>query len=259
MPGRRNGEIMKKLLAALKMESRLFLRDFYGSFFTFVFPLLMLLLYGGIYGNQPSTYFNGMGAMDVSVPAYCVMIIGVTGLMAFPLTLAGYKENQIYKRFDATPAGKGTIILAQVLVNFLMTLAGFALLLLAGRLIYNIRIVGGFFPIMGALLLCIASIFSLGFFFTAIAPNIKISSLLCYISYFVMIFLSGATMPRTMFPQALKKISDFLPMTYAVNLLQGSFRGENISAHTTDLLVLSALLVLCTSLGALFYQKKSWV
>ena len=44
--------------------------------------------------------------MDVSVPAYSAMIIGVTGLMAFPLTLAGYKESRIYKRFDATPAGR---------------------------------------------------------------------------------------------------------------------------------------------------------
>lgn len=199
---------MKKLFAALKIESLLFLRDFYGAFFTFIFPLMMLLLYGSIYGNEPSPYFNGMGAMDVSVPAYSVMVIGVTGLMAFPLTLAGYKENQIYKRFDATPAGKGLIILAQIAVNFLMTLAGFSVLLLAGTLIYHIRIDGSFLPILGALFLSIACIFSIGFFFTAIAPTIKINNLLCYVSYFVMIFLSGATMPREMFPDTLQKISN---------------------------------------------------
>ena len=59
--------------------------------------------------------------MCIRDSAYSVMVIGVTGLMAFPLTLAGYKENQIYKRFDATPAGKGLIILSQIAVNFLMT------------------------------------------------------------------------------------------------------------------------------------------
>ena len=42
---------MKKLLAVFHIEALLFLRDFYGFFFTFVFPLLMLLLYGSIYGN----------------------------------------------------------------------------------------------------------------------------------------------------------------------------------------------------------------
>ena len=110
---------MKKFMVLLRMEALLFIRDF-----TFVFPLLMLLLYGSIYGNEPSPYFGGRGTMDVSVPAYSAMIIGVTGLMAVPLTLAGYKENRIYKRFDASPAGKGMVIAAQVLVNLLMTLAG---------------------------------------------------------------------------------------------------------------------------------------
>ena len=249
---------MKKLTAALKIESLLFLRDFYGAFFTFIFPLMMLFLYGSIYGNEPSSYFNGNGAMDVSVPAYSVMVIGVTGLMAFPLTLAGYKENQIYKRFDATPAGKGLIILSQIAVNFLMTLAGFGVLLLAGILFFHIRIEGSFFPILGALFLSAASIFSIGFFFTAIAPSIKINNLLCYVTYFVMIFLSGATMPREMFPEALKKVSDALPMTYAVHLLQGAFRGSEIADHVTDLLVLSLIMVVCTAVGSLLYRKKSW-
>ena len=102
--------------------------------------------------------------MDVSVPAYSVMIIGVTGLMAFPLTLAGYKESRIYKRFDATPAGKGVVIAAQVLVNLLMTLAGFALLFAAGKLVYDIKTEGSFWVILGALLLSIGAVFFPGFF-----------------------------------------------------------------------------------------------
>lgn len=55
---------MKKLLAVFRIEALLFLRDFYGFFFTFVFPLLMLLLYGSIYGNEPSAFiFGGRGTM----------------------------------------------------------------------------------------------------------------------------------------------------------------------------------------------------
>ena len=52
---------MKKFMVLLRMEALLFIRDFYGFFFTFVFPLLMLLLYGSIYGNEPSPYFGGRG------------------------------------------------------------------------------------------------------------------------------------------------------------------------------------------------------
>ncbi len=83
--------------------------------------------------------------MDVSVPAYAVMVMGVTGLMSLPLTMSGYKEKKIYKRFDATPVGKRTIMLAQVVVNLIMTLIGIVILLAAGRLLYQIQIKGSFF------------------------------------------------------------------------------------------------------------------
>lgn len=97
---------MKRFMTIFEIELRLFTRDFFGFFFTLVFPVLMLLLFGGIYGNTPIYEGADLRMMDVSVPAYSVMVIGVTGLMSLPLTLAGYKEKKIYKRFDASPVGK---------------------------------------------------------------------------------------------------------------------------------------------------------
>lgn len=249
---------MKKLKALIHIETLLFMRDFFGFFFTFLFPVLMLIMYGSIYGNVPQTYFGGLGTMDVSVPAYAAMIIGVTGLMAFPLTLSGYKDGGIYKRFDATPAGKGMVILAQVLVNVMMTLSGFALLLICGVLVYNIQIQGSLLVMISALMLSIAAIFSLGFLFTAAAPNARLCSLMCYVSYFLMIFLSGATMPKQMFPETVLTLSQFLPLTYVVDLLQGVFRGASFAELYPSLIVLSGITVACTTLGAWLYHRKSW-
>ena len=154
---------MKKVIAIFQTESRLFMRDFFAFFFTFAFPVFMLLLYGSIYGNEPTPYFEGQGTMDVSVPAYAAMIIGVTGLMAFPLTISTYKEQKIYKRFDASPVGKGMIMAVQAAVNVSMTVIGFILLFVIGKLVYDIRIQGDWFTIALAMLLSIACIFSLGF------------------------------------------------------------------------------------------------
>lgn len=47
-------------------------------------------------------------------------------------------------------------------------------------------------------------------------------------------------------------------MTYAVHLLQGAFRGSELEAHATDLLVLSLITVICTGTGSFLYRKKSW-
>ena len=104
---------MKKWLVLFRIEAVLYCRDVFSAFFTFAFPVLMLVLFGSIYGNAPTAYFDGLGSIDVSVPAYCAMVLAVVGIMAFPLTLAQYKERKIYKRFDATPLGKGAVIAVQ--------------------------------------------------------------------------------------------------------------------------------------------------
>ena len=187
---------MKKWLVLFRTEAVLYCRDVFSAFFTFAFPVLMLVLFGSIYGNAPTAYFDGLGSIDVSVPAYCAMILAVVGIMAFPLTLAQYKERKIYKRFDATPLGKGAVIAVQGAVSFSMAVLGFLLLFAVGFWAYGLRVAGNWALIAALLLLCMASIFALGFFFTAIAPTERICQLLCYIAYFLMLFLSGASFPQ---------------------------------------------------------------
>lgn len=249
---------MRRFMVICNLELRLFTRDFFSFFFTLVFPILMLLLFGGIYGNTPVYDGADMRMMDISVPAYSVMVTGVTGLMSLPLTLAGYKEKKIYKRFDATPIGKKSILSAQILVNFLMTLAGISILIIAGKLLYNIQINGSFLSVVASILLSIAAMFSMGFFFTAICQDLKSTSLLCFLFYFIMLFLSGATLPDMLFPDTMKNISRLLPMTYAVDFVQGTFAGDSVSLHGKELLILGALTVICTAAGAVLYRKKDW-
>ena len=73
---------MRRFAIICRTEFLLFIRDFFGFFFTLIFPLLMLLLFGGIYGNAPIYQGAQTGWMDLSVPAYSVMIMGVTGLLS---------------------------------------------------------------------------------------------------------------------------------------------------------------------------------
>ena len=239
---------MKRYAVICEINFRLFMRDFFSFFFTLVFPVLMLLLFGGIYGNEPIYEGTDVTIMDVSVPAYSVMVIGVTGLMSLPLTISGYKEKKIYKKFDATPVGKISIMSAQVLVNLVMTLIGISILLIAGKIL----------SICVSILISIAAMFSMGFLFTAVGKDLKSTNLLCYLFYFIMLFLSGATIPDMLLPDTMKKISDLLPMSHAVDLMQGTFAGDSLSLHGTELLILGALTVVCTAVGVVLYRKKDW-
>lgn len=249
---------MKRFLTIFKTEILLFMRDFFGVFFTFVFPSMMLLLFGGIYGNEPISPELSFGIMDVSVPAYAVMVIGVTGLMSLPLTLASCKEKKVYKRFDATPIGKKNIILAQTLVNIIMTLIGIFILLLFGKLFFQIQIQGNIFSIFVAILFSMATIFSLGFLFSALGKDEKMTYACCFFVYFVSIFLSGATMPDMLFPSIMQTISKCLPMTYAVDLMQGVFGGNALTEYTTELVILGILTTIFTIIGGILYRKKDW-
>jgi ABC-2 type transport system permease protein len=58
-----------------------------------------------------------------------------------------------------------------------------------------------------------------------------------------MLFLSGAGFPRELLPEAIKKVSTFLPLTYVVNLLRGLWIGESWGQHLLDVGVLVVMLV----------------
>ncbi len=249
---------MKRFAIICKTEFLLFLRDFFGFFFTLVFPVLMLLLFGGIYGNAPFYPGGEVGMMDISVPAYAVMVIGVTGLMAFPLTLAECREKKIYKRYDATPVGKRQIMTAQAAVNVIMTFIGIVILLIAGILLYHIQIKGSVPAVCVSFAVSILAMFSMGFLFTAIGRDAKITNLLCYLCYFVMLFLSGATIPDMLFPKTVKTIAGFLPMTHAVDLMQGIFAGDSLMQHGKELLILGIVTLVFSAAGAILYRRKDW-
>jgi ABC-2 type transport system permease protein len=59
-----------------------------------------------------------------------------------------------------------------------------------------------------------------------------------------MLFLCGAGYPRELLPEAIRKVSAFLPLTYVVNLLRGLWIGEAWGKHLLDIGVLVGVLVL---------------
>ena len=134
---------MKSLLKMTWMEAKLFLREPVGAFFTLVFPLMMLFMFGTIYGNVPAgPGSGGQGTIDTLIPAFTAMVIGITGLMSITITMATYRENGILRRLRTTPVSPLVVMAAQVIVVFTMTGLGMLLLIAAGKLVYHVRFEG---------------------------------------------------------------------------------------------------------------------
>jgi ABC-2 type transport system permease protein len=235
---------MKSLLKMTWMETKLFLREPVGAFFTLVFPLMMLFLFGSIYGNAPTPYFNGRGTVDISVPAYTAMIIATTGLVGLTITMAAYRENGILRRLRTTPISPFVVLVAQLIVLFMMTILGMLLLVIAGKLVYQMHFEGNAISVLVAFTLSSLSFFALGFVLAGLMPTARTAQVVGMVLLYPMLFLSGAGFPRELLPETIKKISTFLPLTYVVTLLRGLWVGEPWSQHLTEVFVLAGMLVL---------------
>ena len=245
---------MKSLLKMTWMEAKLFLREPIGAFFTLIFPLMMLFLFGSIYGNEPSTYFAGRGTIDISIPAYTAMIISTGGLMSINITMAAYREKGILRRLQTTPIRPFVILVAQVIVVFLMTSLGMGLLILAGKLVYHVRFEGNAWSVLGGFTLSCLSFFGLGFILASLMPSASTAQIVGMVLLYPMLFLSGAGFPRELLPEAIKNFSKFLPLTYVVNLLRGLWIGEPWGSHILNVAVLVGMLVIGVVVSSLAFR-----
>jgi ABC-2 type transport system permease protein len=234
---------MKSLLKMTWMEAKLFLREPLGAFFTLAFPLMMLFLFGSIYGNEPTPMFGGYGTVDISVPAYTAMIIATSGLMSITITMAAYRENGVLRRLRTTPVSPLVVLAAQVIVVFAMTSLGMVLLIVAGKLVYHMRFECNALSVLAGFVLCSLSFFGLGFILAGLMRTARTAQIVGMVLLYPMLFLSGAGFPRELLPEAIKKVSTLLPLTYVVNLLRGLWIGETWRQHASDAIVLAVLLV----------------
>jgi len=225
-------------------ETKLFLREPMAFFFTLIFPLMMLFLFGSMYGNEPSDLLGGLGSVDVSVPAYTAMIIGTTGLISLTISITSYREKGVLRRLRATPLRPQAILIAEVLVLLLTTVVGVALLIIAAKVVYGLRFSGNPLSVLGAFLLSTVSFFALGFVLASLAPTARTGQVVAMVLFYPMLFLSGASLPWELLPEGVKRFARFLPMTHVVSLLRGLWIGEAWSEHLANVGVLAATLVL---------------
>jgi ABC-2 type transport system permease protein len=235
---------MNSLMKMTWVEAKLFLREPVGAFFTLIFPLMMLFIFGTIYGSQPVPGTDSsQEAISSLIPAFTAMIIGMAGLMPVTITLATYRENGILRRLQTTPVSPLVVMAAQVIVVFMMTSLGMLLLQSAGKLVYHVQFQGNAFSILVGFILASLSFFGIGFILAGSMPTARTAQIVAMVLLYPMLIFSGAAWPRELMPAAVARISAFLPLTYVVNLLKGLWVGEAWSLHSMDVAILTGVLI----------------
>jgi ABC-2 type transport system permease protein len=225
------------------MEFKLFLRDTSAAVFILLFPLLMVIMMGSVYGNDPSPNFGGFGLLDVTVPALIGTIILIGGLWYLSVEIATDREKGVLRRLKATPLRPQTILTARVLRIFLIIIIGIILLILFGSAAYGLQFYGNFFSLVAAFLLSSVSLFAIGFLLAGILPNARTAQGVAMALFFVMLFFSGVVIPVTEFPENVLNFMQILPLTHVNNLLRGLWLGNGWEDYFKEVIVLASISV----------------
>ncbi len=230
---------MRTAVDVLVIESKLFLRERAAVFFTLLFPLFLLFLFGAIWGDSPDFY-------GMLVPMLSAIVTFSGALYSVGLVLAYYREAGILKRISLTPLRPRNYIYGMIAHRFLVVAMQSLLLLAIPVLFLGLNIRGNIFTLLAFLSLGTLSLLSVGGVVAGLSPNITVANAVAKVIFVPLMFLSGAFIPITMYPELLQDIAQINPIHHYIKGLQAIIlEGHGLTDERGRVALLLSLLVAC--------------
>lgn len=245
---------MKTFRTMLKTELKLSLRGMDMFIFAICMPLVVLVILGILYGDQPAYEGASYTFLEQSFGALASISICAGGVMGLPLVVSDYRNRKILKRLQVTPVSPTLILLVQVAIYTLYALVSLILLFLTATFFFGLQIRGSFALFLCGYLLVLLSMFSIGMMVGGVAPNTKIAGVIASVLYFPMLIFSGATLPYEAMPASLQKAADILPLTQGIKLLKAASLGLPIDDIWLPIVIMAAIAVVCIAVALRFFR-----
>ena len=241
---------MRGLWKLTWIEIKVFLREPLGAIGTIGVPVLLFVLLGRFTNLRvaPST-LPGRGSYTASLPVLVSILIAISAVLSLVTIISIYREGGILKRLRATPLRPYTILTAHVVVKLTLSAVTLVLMFLAGKRYFPTGAHVPWFSFTIALMITTWSILSMGFLIVSIVPTARFAQPIGAVILYPMIAISGLFASIEALPPTLHGVARALPLTYAVNLLQGIWNGDAWSAHMSDVAALVVLFLFCTVLS----------
>jgi ABC-2 type transport system permease protein len=242
---------MSSLSKLILIEARLFLRDPMSFTIGLLLPTVVLIGLGAIpILREPAEDFGGARFIDYFAPSAIVMAVGVIGLTNLPAALATYRERGVLRRMQATPVHPAKLLVAQLIVSLGASLVAALLVIVSGKLVFDVPVPQHLLGFTIAFILGISSVFALGMLVAAIAPTARAASGLSTVLFMSIMFFGGVYLPRFMLPDAVNRAGDFVPP--GVQSLLDSWNGT--APEALPLLVMAATAVVAGALSARIFK-----
>lgn len=246
--------MLRGLWKLIWLEIKIFVREPLGLFGTVGIPVLTFVALSRLLGGRVDPRPGALRFVTVGLPVLIAILIALSAVVSLVTIISIYREGGILKRLRATPLRPFTILTAHVIVKLLFTGVTLALMFAAGRRFYAFV---GDVPAVSftiALLFTTWSILSIGFLIASVVPTARFAQPLASIVLYPMIACSGLFVPIDALPSSLQALSRVLPLTYAVALLEGIWKGEAWSAHIGDVVALVGVFVVCTAVSSRVFR-----
>jgi ABC-2 type transport system permease protein len=246
---------IRSLLKLTWLEFKIFAREPLGLFGTIVIPLIVFMGLArfvapvGVMG-PPRRGWPGGGFL----PVLTTVLIALSAVGSLITIISIYRESGILKRLRATPLSPAVILSTHVLVKLLLTSLTMTLMFVAGRRYIPPDAQVPLVSFGVAVLFATWAILSIGFVIASLVPTARFAQPVATFILYPMLVMSGLFFPIALLPPTIRVVAKALPLTYAVSLLSGIWKGDPWSAHVIDVFALVLTFVVCVAVSSKVFR-----
>ena len=227
-----------------RFDQKVFWRNPASVFFTVMLPLIFLVLFTAIFGNQTIR----VAGHEISFATYYIPGILTLSLVSatfvnLSVTVTLERERGGLKRLRTTPAPAWTIIASRTLTACAIALIMLVLVCGVGAIFYGVSLPTNTLP--GMLLALVVGVFALtalGFAFTNLIPSQNAAPAMTNAIVLPLYFISGIFVPADQIPDWMDTIAGIFPIRPLFNALLTAFDPQTTGAGIEwgDLAVIAA-------------------
>jgi ABC-2 type transport system permease protein len=213
-----------------RLERKMFWRNPSAAFFSFLLPLLLLVL-------TASAFDVDDDGLDVLIPGVAGMGVLATTFTSLAYNLTWLRDDGILKRIRGTPMPPGAYVAGLIGSASVNAVLQVAIVIAIGNVAYGVD-----WPQDPALLLLFTALglvcFSaLGIAFSHAIPNEEAAPAYTNAVFLPLIFISGVFYSTDELPEALKVIAEALPLKHLIDGLSEAIVGGSGDAATAAAVV----------------------
>jgi ABC-2 type transport system permease protein len=219
-------------LRQVRYENRAFWRNPPAAFFTFVFPLLFMLVFNVLFGAEAAVFFT---------PAIIVFGVVTATFTNLAMTVAIARDNGVLKRIRGTPIPAWAWLAGRIGHAVLVALLLVVIVAAFGALVVDVPVPWDALPAILVVLAVAAATFSaLGLAVSALAPNADAAPAIVNAIALPVLFISNVFIQMDNAPDWLNTISHLLPVRHFADAMMALYRdGADAGMPWTELGVIA--------------------